>query len=283
MDPIGPYGDCLMEYSIYDAIRSGFTKIILVICQDHEKIFIERIIKKWENIIDIDCVLQKIDQVPDGNRTKNGREKPWGTGHAILVAKDKVREPFTVINADDFYGWGAFETIARELTKNPATANEYSMVAYRLENTLSEYGSVSRGLCTTVGDRLHSIIELTEIDASRNQIVLFQDGQNRLLKGDSLVSMNFWGFTPRIFDLLENEFKWFLKDYAGHSSAEFFIAYPIDRGIKRNEISIKVLRTDEKWMGITYQNDRKFVKERLQWLTSKEIYPSKLNGNVAMR
>ena len=282
LDGMGPHGECLMEYSIYDAIRSGFTKILFVIDRELEEIFTKRIFERWERTVAIDCLFQSMDRMPDGISTHSVRKRPWGTGHAILTAKGRVREPFVAINADDFYGLGAFKTIAREMAGTSPTSTLYSLVAYRLQNTLSHYGSVSRGLCTTADNRLCSIVELTEVASSRDRIVFSCGEERQPLKGDSLVSMNFWGFTPQIFDLLEREFFHFLRDSADSPSAEFYIAYPIDRGIKRNEIAVTVFSTDEKWMGVTYRKDREFVKQRLQRLATDGIYPPKLEDAVGI-
>ncbi len=278
LEKIGPNGECIMDYSIYDAIRAGFTKILLVINQDFEDVFIEQIVNKWRHSVDINYIFQEHDHLSKRSQLYPPRKKPWGTGHAILVAKDKIKEPFVVINADDFYGQQAFELIAHELSKDSDSSNEYCLVAYQLKNTLSEYGFVSRGLCTLENNRLTSIKEYTEISLKQGQIIYSQNGEDHVLSGSSLVSMNFWGFTPYVFEFLETSFSQFIAEHANHPIAEFFIAYPIDAGIKNKTIEIKVITTNEKWMGVTYQNDREFVKNRLRQMISLRQYPSQLIG-----
>ena len=283
MDPVGASGECLMEYSIYDAIRSGFTKVVPVIREENEKSFTERIVRKWEKAIEIECVFQRVARLPSARPANGRRQKPWGTGHAIMAARNAVREPFAVINADDFYGQRTFEAMAGELAGFSTASTCYCLVAYRLGNTLSEHGFVSRGLCTVVEDRLSSITELVKIRRQQEQIVCSQNGRNRRIPKDAWVSMNCWGFTPRVFELLETEFEIFLKEQGADPSAEFFIAYPISKGMERNEIEIRILYTNEQWMGVTYRKDREMVVKRLHRLIADTSYPQKLGDPSEVR
>lgn len=278
LDLIGPGGECIMEYSIFDAIKAGFEKLVFVIKKSFEKDFKEKISSKWEKFIEIEHVFQELEDLPGSFCLPKSRQKPWGTGHAILTARNSIQEPFTVINADDFYGREAFKVIADQLIQKNAPTDEHCLVAYQLQNTLSAFGSVSRGICTVKDNYLTSINEATHISKS-NDVIYNESTENRYeLSGKTLVSMNFWGFRPGIFEIMMQEFEQFLINNSNNPKAEFFIAYPLDKGLQNNQFSIKVLETTEKWMGVTYQNDKKFIQSGIMEKINKSIYPINLHA-----
>ncbi len=241
--PIGPNGEIILDYSIYDAVHSGFGKTVFIIKKAIEKDFREVVGKRIEKLCDVDYVFQEIEKIPDGYSFE-GREKPWGTGHAILCARDKVTTPFAVINADDFYGRGAFETIGNYLKNDGGTC----MVAYKLGNTLTENGTVARGICEVENGFLTGVCEHTSLDRTCG------------FPMDSYVSMNMWGFKPTIFDELEIQFKEFLDNVSDTKKQEFFIPSVVDRMIKEQGEKVAVLPTDERWYGVTYKEDTESVK-----------------------
>ena len=273
LDGVGPHGETIMDYSIYDAIHSGFGKVVFVIRKDFEADFRDKILSKYEGHIPVEVVFQAIDNLPEGYTCPADRSKPWGTNHAVLMAKDAIKEPFAVINADDFYGRNAFEVIAKELQ------GDYCMVGFRVGNTMTENGSVARGVCTTSPEgHLTSVVERTAISYDKDGNIVFTDenGDVQTLDPKTPVSMNLWGFTPDYFDFSEREFKKFLDKDLNTPKSEFFIPLCIDALIRNGEATVKVLDTDSRWFGVTYAADRPGVVEKLAKLHEEGVYPEKM-------
>lgn len=279
LDSVGPSGESIMEYSIHDAIKAGFGKVVFIIKKDLEDLLQKQIIEKYKDQIEISYVFQEVDSLPEGYNCPEERIKPWGTGHAILMAKEAMTAPFAVINADDFYGANSYPIIAEELFKKSIHDTEFCLLGYILKNTLSENGSVSRGLCTVESDYLTGLRELTSISKSDGKVT-YQDGdQERSIAAESVVSMNFWGFTPKVFDILEEQFKHFLDKNIDDLKAEFYITTPLNHAVDQNRIKIKVLTTDENWLGVTYAADKPFVEQGIRKFVDQKIYPSQLFNN----
>ncbi|HNW49516.1 MAG TPA: nucleotidyltransferase [Prolixibacteraceae bacterium] len=276
LDEVGPNGEAIIDYSLFDAIRAGFGKVVFIIRHDFEEAFKERFDSKLEGKIDVEYVFQDLTDLPAGFSVPEGRQKPWGTGHAIRSARYAVNTPFAAINADDFYGAEAYSTIAKFLTGDVASAH-YAMVGYRLDRTLSENGSVSRGLCIpdALGN-LTDIDELTQITSESDGIFYYCDDQKVALKGNEVVSMNFWGFHPSLFACLEEGFVKFLEAKGNELKSEFFIPMFVDELIKTNKTTVKILTSDASWFGVTYQEDKPMVKERIQQLIGDGKYPDML-------
>lgn len=278
LDPLGPNGETIMDYSIYDAIQSGFGKVVFVIRKDFEQEFRAKILSKYEGHIPVSVVFQATDKLPAGYTCPSERTKPWGTNHAVLMGKDVIREPFAVINADDFYGRDAFRVIARELSRPRDRKGDYAMVGFRVGNTMTENGSVARGVCSTKDGYLTSVVERTAISYDKDGKIVFtdEDGQIQSLDPTTPVSMNLWGFTPDYFDYSEREFKRFLDKDLHTPKAEFFIPLCIDTLINSGEATVKVLDTDSRWFGVTYAADRPGVVEKFAELHTAGIYPDKM-------
>lgn len=278
IEELGPSGETIIDYSIYDAVRAGFGKVIFVIRSSIEKKFKDVMLHRFADKIDVDFVLQELEDLPEGFYKPKDREKPWGTGHAVWAAAPKIKEPFTVINADDFYGCRSFELIARFL-KNKTGEHQYSLIGYQLKNTLSPYGAVSRGICEISRDGyLESITEQTHIIQTKEGIA-FTDKDNKFisLEGNEIVSMNLMGFTPSVFPHFETCFKEFLKT-KGHESpkAEFYLPEVVNNLVKTGEARVKVLHTPEKWFGVTFPNDKPEAIDTLKSLITDGIYPENL-------
>ncbi|PWB07060.1 nucleotidyltransferase [Paramuribaculum intestinale] len=278
LDGLGPHGETIMDYSIYDAIHAGFGKIVFVIRKDFEQDFREKILSKYEGHIPVEVVFQSITDLPEGYTCPEDRTKPWGTNHAVLMGKNAIKEPFAVINADDFYGRNAFEVIAKELSRPRDRKGDYCMVGFRVGNTMTENGSVARGVCSTKDGNLESVVERTAISYDKEGRIVFTDenGTEQTLDPATPVSMNLWGFTPDYFDYSEREFRRFLDRYINTPKSEFFIPLAIDTLIKSGEASVKVLDTDSKWFGVTYAADRPGVVEKFAQLHADGTYPEKL-------
>ncbi len=280
MDGLGPSGEAIIDYSIYDAIRAGFGKVVFVIRHSFADAF-QKIYSKerFGGRIDVEFVYQELDYLPEGYTVPEGREKPWGTNHAVMMAKDVIKEPFAVINSDDFYGKESFETMGEYLRSIEGTEGRYSMVGYHLENTLSEFGSVSRGVCE-LDDKgcLKSVTERTSIQRKGDAICYSENGEDYPLAADSFVSMNFWGFTPEYFKYSEEAFKTFLDapQTRANLKAEYYIPYVVDILIKRGDADLKVLNCDAKWFGVTYKEDRPYVVDRINGLIKAGVYPDNL-------
>lgn len=278
LDGLGPNGETIMDYSVFDAIRAGFGKVVFVIRKDFEADFREKVLSKYEGVIPVEVVFQSIDKLPEGFTCPADRTKPWGTNHAVLMGKDAIREPFAVINADDFYGRDAFAVIAQELMKPRERKGDYCMVGFRVGNTMTENGSVARGVCENKDGYLTSVVERTAISYDPEHRIVFTDenGVVQTLEPNTPVSMNMWGFTPDYFDFSEREFVNFLKKDIDTPKAEFFIPLCIDTLINSGEATVKVLDTDSKWFGVTYSADRPAVVAKFAELTEKGEYPSPL-------
>ena len=278
LDGIGPGGDTIMDYSVYDAIRAGFGRLVFVIRHSFEKEFREKILTKYEGRIPVELVFQELDCLPEGFSCPEGREKPWGTNHAVLMGRDAIREPFAVINADDFYGRNGFEVLARKLMTLEGKQGEYCMVGYRVGNTLSESGGVSRGVCQV--DEKHlltGVVERTGIERTDGTIS-FRDETGKIctLAEDAPVSMNMWGFTPDYFDYSEELFINFLNAHGQKPKSEFFIPFVVNDLIRSGRASVEVLDTTARWFGVTYSDDRPGVVAKLRELTEAGEYPTKL-------
>lgn len=278
LDGVGPNGETIMDYSIYDAVKAGFGKVVFVIRHDFEDDFRLKVLSKYEKLIDTDVVFQSIDSLPEGFKVPEGREKPWGTNHAILMCAEAVNEPFTVINADDFYGRDAYNVIAKELSRDDLKPGEYCMVRFSVGNTMTENGSVSRGVCYTENNMLTKIVERRAISFDENHKIVYkeEDGTIGYLEPDTPVSMNFWGFTPDYFKYSQREFSCFLTKYIETPKSEFFIPSVVDKLIRNGEATVKVLETNAKWFGVTYPEDRAMVVERLAQLHAEGTYPTPL-------
>lgn len=276
LDSLGPNGETIMDYSIYDAIRAGFGKVVFVIRKDFEQDFRDKVLSKYEGHIPVEVVFQATDKLPEGYTCPADRTKPWGTNHAVLMGKEVIAEPFAVINADDFYGRDAFEVIARELARPRDRKGDYCMVGFRVGNTMTENGSVARGVCSTDDGLLSSVVERTAISYDDNHDIVFTDENGDVQKLDpkTPVSMNLWGFTPDYFDYSEREFRNFLDKDLATPKAEFFIPLCVDTLIKSGEATVKVLDTDSKWFGVTYAADRPGVVAKFAELHADGTYPA---------
>lgn len=256
LEPIGPNGEVILDFSVYDAVKAGFNKVVFIIRKDIEKDFRELVGKRIEDKVKVEYVFQSIDKLPEGFDVPAGRTKPWGTGHAVYCCKDIVKEPFALINADDYYGQSAFKAIYDELVSSDATC----MVGYKLGNTLTENGTVARGVCDVENGILKSITEHTALD------------KNSGIPLDTIVSMNMWGLRPEIFDRVEAGFVKFLKNIQDPLKNEYYIPFVIDGAIKEDGEKVKVLKTDEKWYGVTYREDKESVVGAIKKLFAEGIY-----------
>lgn len=281
LDGLGPNGETIMDYSIYDAIRAGFGKIVFVIRKDFEEQFRTQILSKYEGKIPAELVFQSLDALPEGFTCPEGRVKPWGTNHAVLMGKDVIKEPFCVINCDDFYGRDAFATIGKFLSELPeGCQNTYAMVGFRCCNTLSENGSVARGVCM-YDDHHHlkDVVERTEIMRVDGPICYKgEEGKWIPLEENVPVSMNMWGFTPDYFQHSEEYFKEFLSNPKNmeNPKAEFFIPLMVNKLINEGTATVEVLDTTSKWFGVTYAADREATVEKIASLVAAGEYPEKL-------
>lgn len=276
VEGFGPSGETIMDYSIYDAIRAGFGKVVFIIRKEFEKNFREIVGKDIEPRIQVEYVFQELSKYSEGFEIPQERTKPWGTAHAVLCADEKVKEPFAVINADDFYGRDSFEKAHKFLEKD-CDPRTYSIIGYELVNTLSEHGTVNRGVCE-VDDKgnLVSIAERLNVSRQGNKVVCNDDQVPKELSLDTPVSMNFWCFDPSVFEFIKRTFKEFLAENAGNPKAEFFIPIAADKYIKEGKGVIRVIPTSAKWFGVTYKEDAPMVRESLQKLVAAEEYPENL-------
>ena len=275
IEPIGPHGETIIDYSIYDAMRAGFGKVFFVIRREIETVFKEYVGRRFEPLISIEYLFQELNQLPEGFSKPESRKKPWGTGHAVLAAKGEISEPFAVINADDFYGQNSFQVLADYLR---ASTGDYAMIGFILKNTLSEFGAVARGVCATgPDDSLQQVTELTNIVRdNRGAMHTGPDGHIHRMTGSEVVSLNMWGFMPTVFSQLEREFKLFLSSNLHNEKAEFYIPTAINSLIRADEVHLKVLRTPDSWFGVTFREDRPRVIESIRALVRAGRYPEKL-------
>ena len=275
VDPVGPSGETILDYAVFDAIRAGFGRVVFVIRKEFEEAFRTQVAAKYADRVRVDYVFQSLDALPAGFTPPPGREKPWGTGHAVWCAREAVKEPFGVIGADDYFGRDAFEKLAACLSGSPKFANakpQFAMVGYRLANTLSENGAVSRGVCAaTVDGTLQCVVEHTGI--RREEVGLEPD---KKFSGEEIVSMNCWAFTPALFDALDRQFTEFLRTRGVELKSEFYLPEAVSQQIAAGEASVKVVPTTASWFGVTYREDKPRVQTALAALVSADIYPSRL-------
>lgn len=277
IDGLGPNGETIMDYSVYDALRAGFGKVVFVIRKDFEEAFREAVISKYADKVPCEVCFQSVDKVPEGCTFNTERTKPWGTNHAVLMAKGLINEPFAVINADDFYGRESFQVLADYLKSVEGTTGKYCMVGYRVANTLSENGSVSRGVCATdENGYLTDVVERTKIEKVGDKIIYTEDGVDTEISPNSPVSMNMWGFTPEYFDYVEKAFVEFLQARGQELKSEFYIPTLVNDMIRSGKATCKVLDTTSKWFGVTYAEDRPQVVMKINNLVKEGVYPEKL-------
>ena len=277
LDEVGPSGETIIDYSIYDAIRAGFGKIVFVIRRDLEEQVKDRFFEKLKGKIEVDYVFQEISNVPEGVQVSPDRAKPWGTSHAVLVASEKIREPFGVINADDFYGYDSLKTL-RDFLVNDKDPDCYCIVGYKLGNTLSDHGYVNRGVCNVgSGGLLKNIEEVLKIEKTYNGAKApAADGTERLFTGNEIVSMNLFGFKPGCFDILKEDFKHFIEKNGMDIKSELLIPSTLDRYIAKDRIRIKVLMSNDRWFGITYREDKQFVVDSIRKMIRDGVYPARI-------
>jgi len=277
VEPVGPNGEAIIDYSIYDAIKAGFGKVVFIIRESFADAFKENFDAKLKGKIEVEYVYQELDMLPEGFKLPAGREKPWGTAHAILVAKNVINEPFCALNADDFYGFNAYKAMAKFLTESEDSM-EYSMVGYKLNDTLSEFGSVSRGICgEDNNNNLVKIVETLKIIKRGNEIISIEnDGSETLLTGNEIASMNNWGFKPSVFEQLEKRFSQFLKTEIDKPKSEMYIPSVVFDLIDDKVATVKVLEANSPWFGVTYKEDKPFVIEKINVLIANNEYPEKL-------
>ena len=280
LDGVGPHGETIMDYSIYDAMRAGFGKVVFVIRHDFEDAFREKILSKYQGHIPVEVVFQSVDALPEGYTVPEGRTKPWGTNHAVMMGESAIEEPFAVINADDFYGRDAFDVMAGFLTGvGKESDGRYCMVAFELGNTMTEAGSVSRGVCTVDEcGHLTDVVERTSIAFTPAGEIEYTDkeGNSGRLMAHMPVSMNLWGFTPDYFRYSRREFVRFLNKHIERAGSEFFIPSVVDKLVKNGEATVDVLSTKSRWFGVTYPEDRDKVVASLAALHNAGEYPDKL-------
>lgn len=275
IEPVGPSGETIIDYSIYDARRAGFGQVVFVIRRDIEAAFREVVGRKFERQLPVAYAFQELDKIPAPFRVPPGRTKPWGTGHAILMARDLIREPFAMINADDFYGADSFRVLGRHLQTTPTGSTDYSMVGFTLRDTLSDHGTVARGVCRVdEAGKLLGIVEMLKIEKTATGA---RQGDT-LLTGDEPVSMNFWGFTPALFDQLQAALERFLREHGQEEKSELLIPSVINELVTQGRASCRVLRTTSRWFGVTYKEDRPIVIENIRRLIAQGVYPSSLWG-----
>ena len=270
LDSVGPNSETIIDYSVYDAIRAGFNKVVFIIRREFEKEFKSQITNKYEGSIQVEFAFQELNNLPDGFECPPDRQKPWGTGHAILSAADLIQEPFVVINGDDFYGLESYQIVS-DYYKNEG--DMFTMVAYELGNTLSEFGGVTRGLCTLENDLLSTVIETSNLERSESGV---SSDRNIELDGSEPVSMNVWGFTPDLFPYLKSMFNDFLKLEGKELKSEFFIPSVVNNLINSNIKVVKVLKTGSSWFGVTYKEDKPHVVNKIKSLVDNDVYPLKL-------
>ena len=270
LDKVGPNGETIIDYSLHDAIQAGFTKVIFIIRRDFEDQFKLQITNKYLGKFTVEFAFQDIDDLPNGFSCPNGREKPWGTGQAILCARNLINEPFAVINGDDYYGRESFKVIADYYNNGAA---QFSMVAFRLDKTLSDFGPVTRGVCIVENDKLDTVVETENLEKKGNYI---STNRNITLDGSESVSMNMWGFTPSLFNYLHEDFVNFLNDEGDELKSEFLIPKVINNLVQNNQEEVYVLRSNASWFGVTYKEDKPFVINKIQELINSGIYLSPL-------
>lgn len=279
MDPLGPNGESIIDYSVYDAVQAGFGKVIFVLREEIVEDFYELFANRYKKNIEVDHVIQRLTDIPAGIQVNPERSKPWGTGHAVLSAGNILAEPFAVINGDDYYGKDAFRVMAKFLSVlDPDNIQSQAMVGYGISNTLSEFGAVSRGICTVNEKRLLTgVVERTHIERSDNRIIFLDNkGKEKNLAGNEIVSMNFWGFTPAILPFFKDLFHHFLVEFGKELKSEYYIPYAVNLLIESKTIQVEVLESNAHWFGVTYQADRPHVQQKISGLYREGVYPPNL-------
>ncbi|MFA6076098.1 MAG: nucleotidyltransferase [Negativicutes bacterium] len=277
LDAVGPNDETVMDYSIYDAIRAGFGKVVFVIRKDIEKQFKAVVGSRYAGKLIVDYAFQELDRLPEGVALPKVRKKPWGTGHAVLCCSDVVREPFAVINADDFYGAQSYQLLADFLNQqHTADSCNFCMCGFLLKNTLSANGPVARGICKTTAGKLTAVTELTKIEPHDNGARNIEPGAECALSGEEIISMNMWGFTTGVFAQFEKLFFEFLKNHSGQEKAEFYIPLAVDILIKSGKATVEVLSSRDSWFGVTYRADRARVVASIKTLVESGCYPQQL-------
>ena len=280
LDPINDYGEFIIDYSVFDAKRAGFDRVVFVIKEENYEAFRETIGSRIEGHINVEYCFQKMDNIPSWASIPEGRTKPWGTTHAVLAAKDIIKDNFAVLNADDFYGADTFQKVAKHLVQADISSDkpEYCMVGFVLDNTLTDNGSVSRGVCVTENGMLNSIVERTKIYRTPNGPVYEENDGTYPLTDDTIVSMNFWGFTPTVFDQLEERFEIFLKQELSENPLKKECLLPNEIGnlLKQDKCTVRAYSTDSVWFGVTYHEDREGVVKNIGELTDGVRYPKGL-------
>jgi UTP-glucose-1-phosphate uridylyltransferase len=275
IDPVGPSGEIVLDYSVYDAIRAGFGKVVFIIRPEIDAAFKEVIGQKLDGKIGVEIVFQTLEKIPAKFPPFGNRTKPWGTGQAVLMAKPVVHEPFAVINAADFYGRESFEILAKQLMQTDPESLCLSMVGFYIKNTLSPYGGVARGYCDVHAGKLQHIAERFNIQRSEDGAIRYDGGE---MPDDAMVSMNTWGFTPRLFDALEHGFEVFLESKGAEPKSEFYLLDVVDHMIQTGAGTVDVLPTNEKWMGVTYAEDKPQVMAGIRAMVAAGVYPENLWG-----
>lgn len=277
IDGVGNHGEPIIDFSIYDAHEAGFNKVVLIIRKEHEEAVREALTNRIEKHMEVAFAYQELDDLPNGITRPEGREKPWGTTQALLSCKGIVNEPFCIINADDYYGKSAYRTMLKFLEEE-VKDDAYGMIGYQCKNTLTEHGSVTRGICEVENELLTNIVEIQKIELHDGVAVYEKDGEWVPLSDDTLVSMNFWGFTPKIFETCEPYFEKFLKEAIPENPMKCELVIPTTVGdlIKDEKCSIKVMASEDEWFGVTYREDKPYVVEKIQEMKDAGIYPDNL-------
>ena len=276
LETVGPQGEAIIDYSVFDALRSGFGKVVLVIRRELEEAFTDRIKRRFEKQIDVSFVYQEQNKLPDGFQSPANRSKPWGTAHALLAAEPEVDAPFAVINADDFYGQSAYGEMSRFLTES-RSEHEHAMVGYKLGNTLSEHGTVSRGICQMdENGYLQTVKEIKKIRWNNEKIIVEDSKVDQTLRPEDVVSMNFWGFKPSVFPHIKEGFRAFLHEHIDDTDSEYYIPAIVDDLIRQGQIRVNVIKCDSDWFGITYKQDLAVVRQSIQEKIASGEYPGTL-------
>lgn len=278
IDPVGLSGETIMEYSIFDAIKAGFGDVVFVIRRSFEEEFCDVVVRKLKKFVNVDYVFQELDMLPPGITSPAERQKPWGAAQAVLSARDKIKNPFAVINADDYYGHDSFLIMYNYLSNLESSSSSYSMIGYQIQNTLSEFGTVSRGICQTMDEGyLSGVIERAKIGWLKGTIVYFDEADKTWpVDNSATVSMNFWGFTPLVFEQINKQFIGFLREHGNELKSEYPLPTVVDHIMKTGEATVRVLPSNDRWFGVTYKEDKPLVMQNIKDLTLLGIYPAKL-------
>lgn len=279
IDPVGPHGEFIIDYALFDAKRAGFGKVVFIIRKDIESEFKLQIGSRYEGFLPVEYAFQDLDDLPAPYERPKNRSKPWGTGHAVWAARHVVKEPFAAINADDFYGQSGFALLAESLSSMENNSHDYSMCGFTLAKTLSEHGTVSRGICSQKDGLLENVEEHTQIGRVDGPIKgINSQNESVDFTGDEIVSMNMWGFTPTIFTHLDKLFSSFLNERIGEEKSEFYLPFAVDELIKSSQSKVSVLHSKDSWFGVTYKEDKPLVQKSIAQLIEEGKYPQKLKG-----